>query len=161
MMDISRLSRVIIFEVPTFFLVLGIVNLKPSTNKAAIALGDSSYGTYLVQILTIPLFFKTIHIYHLINLSGEALGLASVLFTVLIGHFLFWKIEKYLDSQIYQRIRLEKERKSRYNIKFPSKWILNRPHKPYAFDSLQISLQLAVLGVVTLRRFHRYSPKLK
>lgn len=89
------------FRSTNIFLVLGIVNLKPSTNKGAIALGDSSYSTYLVQILTIPLFFKTIHTFHLMNLSGEALGLASVLFTVLIGHFMFWKIEKYFDTQIY------------------------------------------------------------
>lgn len=110
MIDVTRLSRVVIFGVPTFFLILGIVNLKPSSNQTAIALGNSSYSTYLVQILTIPLFFKTIHVFHFVNLSGEALGLASILFTVLTGHFLFWRIEKYFDSLIYRRIKFEKER---------------------------------------------------
>ena len=107
--DVSRISRVIIFGIPAFFLVLGVVNLKPSSNKAGIALGNSSYSIYLVQILAVPLFFKTIHMFHFVNLSGEAIGLASILFTVFIGHFLFWKIEKFFDFQIYRRIKFEKE----------------------------------------------------
>lgn len=107
--DVSQFGRVIIFGFPSFLLVLGIVNLKPSSNRVAIELGNSSYSTYLVQILTIPLFFKTMQVFHFVHLSGEVLGLVSVLFTVLVGHFLFWKIEKYFDSQIYRKFRLEKE----------------------------------------------------
>jgi exopolysaccharide production protein ExoZ len=103
--DASGIIRVILFGIPSFFLLLGAVNLKPTTNHAAIVLGDSSYSTYLVQILTIPFFFKVVDTLSLTRISSEVLGLASIFFTVLIGHFLFWKIERYFDSQIYRRIR--------------------------------------------------------
>jgi len=108
LVDASGIARVILFGIPSFFLLLGAVNVKPSANRVAVALGDSSYSTYLIQILTIPFFFKVADTLSLTSISSEALGLASIIFTVLVGHFLFWRIERYFDSQIYRRVRFKR-----------------------------------------------------
>ena len=102
-------SRVINYAIPFLFIVLGSISLKPSSNQILISLGNSSYSTYLVQILTIPLFFKVIERFRLESFYGDLQGVAAILFTLILGHFLFWKIERYLDSQIYRRIKMKKE----------------------------------------------------
>jgi len=109
LINLPEFSRVICFSIPFLFIVLGAICLKPSSNQIAISLGNSSFSTYLVQILAIPLFFKVIERFHLENFHGDLLGMAAILFTLISGHFLFWKIERYLDSQIYRRIKLQKE----------------------------------------------------
>jgi exopolysaccharide production protein ExoZ len=105
LIDFSVSYRTIAFGIPGFFLTLGMAKLNPITNQTAIALGDSSYSTYLVQIFTIPIYFKLVPP---MNIPGDLIGLCTVLFTVISGHFLFWKIEKYLEHQIYRRVKLKK-----------------------------------------------------
>ena len=106
---LPELSRVMTYSIPFLFIVLGSISLKPSSNQLLISLGNSSYSTYLVQILTIPLFFKVIERFHLESFHGDLQGIAAILFTLISGHFLFWKIERYLDSQIFRRITLNNE----------------------------------------------------
>jgi len=101
-MDLSGISRVLIFGIPAFLIVLGQANLKQSKNQALVALGNSSYSTYLVQILTIPAFFKTVHLLKIGDGFGELLAWVCILFTILCGHFLFGRLENYLNAKISQ-----------------------------------------------------------
>lgn len=103
-MDLSKANRIIVFGIPAFLIVLGLVNLKQSRNQVLIALGNSSYSTYLVQILSIPLFFKTVQLFALNDNLGELLAWSCVFFTILCGHFLFGKMENYLNDKISQQL---------------------------------------------------------
>ena len=108
LLDKLQIDRCILFGIPASLMIFGLANLKPFSNRAAIALGDSSYSIYLIQVLTIPFFFKFVDKLNFTALPPEILALTSIIFTILCGHFLFWPIEKYLNSLVYNKFRLVK-----------------------------------------------------
>ena len=62
-MDIDRKGlRLLIWGVPGCLMVLGAINAKQLQSKLFILLGDSSYTIYLIQVFTIPIFYKGQHL---------------------------------------------------------------------------------------------------
>ena len=52
------LPQIILWGVPSVFLILGLVNLKQWNSKVGVHLGNASYSIYLIQVFTIPIFYK-------------------------------------------------------------------------------------------------------
>lgn len=79
------------YGIPAFFIVLGAAGL-PSMRKGLLShLGDASYSIYLIQVFTIPLFYKSfaqsISIEFLKNLSADVLAALCIALTAIVGIF--------------------------------------------------------------------------
>jgi exopolysaccharide production protein ExoZ len=53
-----EISRVVLFGIPSFFIVLSAACMPQGKNSMLKVLGDASYSIYLIQIFTIPAFYK-------------------------------------------------------------------------------------------------------
>jgi len=53
-----EIPQPILWGIPSALLVLGLVNIKQWKFKLAEHLGDASYSIYLIQVFTIPIFYK-------------------------------------------------------------------------------------------------------
>ena len=53
-----KIDRLLIWGLPSFLIVLGAVYSPQIKNDILVYLGDASYSIYLVQMMTIPAFFK-------------------------------------------------------------------------------------------------------
>jgi exopolysaccharide production protein ExoZ len=73
-------SRIIYFGIPSFLLILATVNLRQTTNRLLLSLGEASYSVYLIQFFLIPFFFRIVAKSNGIFGSGD--------FTVLLFAFL-------------------------------------------------------------------------
>jgi len=52
------LDRLFVWGIPSILLVHGAVNMRQSTSRWLVYLGGASYSIYLVQVMTIPAFYK-------------------------------------------------------------------------------------------------------
>lgn len=95
-------ERVIYWGIPSFFLVLSMVGIHQFVNKFFILLGDASYSIYLVQVLSIPFYYKIISKFS-IGLPGDLHALIALISTGLVGLIVYWFIEQPL-SKIVQSI---------------------------------------------------------
>lgn len=87
------LNRVIVWGIPSILLVWGAVTMPQVNSKLLKALGDSSYETYLIQVLTIPVFYKMARHFD-IDSAYDYLAIASVVFTATTGFLLYFVMQK-------------------------------------------------------------------
>jgi peptidoglycan/LPS O-acetylase OafA/YrhL len=90
-------NRAIKLGLPSFFLVLGLVFSKQTSNKFLIFLGDSSYSLYLSHLLVLGFFFKISKIF-ISSIDPVLIVLFSIFFCLLINSFLYLKIEKKINA---------------------------------------------------------------
>ena len=88
-------DRFIIWGLPSALIVFGAVNTKPISNRLLFYLGNASYSIYLVQVLTIPAFYKTIS-YLDINLNNDLISFMCLIASVIFGCFFHSLVEKKL-----------------------------------------------------------------
>ena len=93
--QIVSYDRFIIWGLPSALIVFGAVNTKPLNNKIFFYLGNASYSIYLVQVLTIPAFYKAIDLLK-INLNNDVLSIICLLSSVIFGCFFHTFVEKKL-----------------------------------------------------------------
>lgn len=93
-------NRVLLFGLPSMFLVLGVVNIDQLKNRFLLALGDASYSSYLLQFFVIPLLFRFTLDLSEIRSRGDILVLVFTAITVLAGQVLYVVVEKRLTSRI-------------------------------------------------------------
>ena len=93
--QIVSYDRFIIWGLPSALIVFGAVNTKPLNNKIFLYLGNASYSIYLVQVLTIPAFYKAIDLLK-INLNNDVLSIICLLSSVIFGCFFHTFVEKKL-----------------------------------------------------------------
>lgn len=73
--------RFLIWGIPSTLIVYGCIYIAPITNRLMILLGDSSYSIYLVQVFTIPVFFKLMtHVSLFVN--NDVLAIVCLIFSV-------------------------------------------------------------------------------
>lgn len=95
-------SRVLYWGIPSMFIVLGAVSLKGFNNKYLKIIGDSSYSIYLIQVISIPLFYKILILINF-QFNADILVLCCLVFTALSGTLLYYFVEKPLITVLKSR----------------------------------------------------------
>lgn len=90
-------DRFFVWGVPAFFIVLGAVYSKQVKNPAILFLGDASYSIYLMQMFTIPAFYKISSSY-LTDLDGDVLALLCLMLSIATGCFVYFFLEKKINN---------------------------------------------------------------
>lgn len=98
------MDRFYIYGIPAFFIVFGLINIKQTENRLLVYLGDASYSIYLVQVFTIPVFYKVSSNF-LVTLQNDVVALLALLFTIIIGCLLYSLIEKKIGLAINSFIK--------------------------------------------------------
>lgn len=89
------------YGVPAFFVIYGLLGIPQITLGLLTSIGDGSYSIYLIQVFTIPIFFKVIKMIGVgIYLSNDLLAVVCVIFTVVIGMCAYRYIEKPISSKM-------------------------------------------------------------
>jgi peptidoglycan/LPS O-acetylase OafA/YrhL len=86
-------NRVVLYGLPSFFIVLAAVFLKQNSNKILIFLGNASYSIYLTHFLILGTFFKLAK-FLIPNFVPTILFFFSIIICLLIGSALYLIIEK-------------------------------------------------------------------
>ena len=86
-------DRFIIWGLPAALIVFGSVYAKTINNPLLYYLGNASYSIYLVQILTVPGFYKFISHFK-IEFQNDILSLICLFLSVSFGCFFHTFIEK-------------------------------------------------------------------
>ncbi|MDC3152023.1 acyltransferase [Candidatus Pelagibacter sp.] len=88
-------DRVLIWGLPATLIVIGATYSKQVKNQFILYLGDASYSIYLLQMLTIPGFYKIIT--HLnINIDNTFLSIICLLSSITFGCIFYSYVEKKL-----------------------------------------------------------------
>ena len=86
-------DRLFIWGLPASLIVFGAVYTKSFKNKLLYYLGNASYSIYLVQILTVPGFYKLIS-YLQIKFQNDILSLICLILSITFGCFFHTYVEK-------------------------------------------------------------------
>jgi len=97
---IGSWNRVLVFGIPAFFLVLGLVNVRQTQNKLFIMLGDSSYSAYLFQFFAIPFLFKFADILPKTRSLSDIVILLFAIITVVAGQILYQVVERRMTIKL-------------------------------------------------------------
>ena len=92
-------NRLILWGIPSFFIVYGAVASKQIKISILKLIGDSSYSIYLIQTLSIPFFFKILNFTN-VQINADFLVILSLTFTVISGIIIYRYIEKPLISYV-------------------------------------------------------------
>lgn len=92
-----ELSRIYVWGIPSIFIVAGSVYARQISSRTVLYLGDASYSIYLVQVFTIPFFYKVAKLGDL-NMSGDLLALFCLMLSVIAGCVIHSYVEKPLTN---------------------------------------------------------------
>lgn len=93
------IDRFFIYGIPSLFIVFGLVNMKQINNRVLIYLGNASYSIYLIQVFTIPIFYRLSSKF-LSSLQNDFVSILALLFTAIMGCILYSLVEKNITSFI-------------------------------------------------------------
>lgn len=98
------ISRSITWGLPSILIFLGFLYLKPIKSKILALLGSASYSMYLIQMFTIPAFYKIISSISILKVPqlAEVYVLLCIACSVIAGLFVYLLIEKPLSNLIYR-----------------------------------------------------------
>ena len=96
-------SRVVLWGFPSVLIVYGAVAAPQINSRLGKLLGDASYSIYLIQVLTIPVFYKVFTVLG-IQLSNDFLALVCLLATAIGGTVMYLFIEKPMTHLIKTRV---------------------------------------------------------
>jgi hypothetical protein len=96
-------SRVLLWGFPSLLIVMGALAVKQQKNKLGELLGDASYSIYLIQVLTIPVFYKVATKLQLV-VNTDLLALICLISTAIGGVLMYLILEKPLTSFLRTRI---------------------------------------------------------
>lgn len=95
LVDIDRKGlRVLVWGGPATLIVFGAVYAKQFKNKLFILLGDSSYSIYLIQVFTIPVFYKGLSWLGVGGSSPDLLAFLCLVCTAVAGVVSYTVLEK-------------------------------------------------------------------
>jgi exopolysaccharide production protein ExoZ len=97
-------NRVVIFGLPSMFIVFGCINLSQVKTSILTKLGDASYSIYLVQVFTIPAFYKVATKINLFS-NNDLLALFCLLLSTLTGLFVYQTFEVRVSTLLKKRNR--------------------------------------------------------
>lgn len=86
-------SRVILWGLPSIFIVYGVICSPQIEIKIGKLLGDASYSIYLIQILSIPVYYKFLSVLN-IKMNNDLLVIVCLIATAIGGVALYLLVEK-------------------------------------------------------------------
>ena len=86
--------RLFFYGVPSFFILHGCVWIKQAKINLLTYIGDSSYSIYLIQVFTIPAFFKMMRLCSVSLFYSDIFVVFSVIITSCAGMLLYFYYEK-------------------------------------------------------------------
>ena len=89
----------------SFLLVLSLIYLPQIKSKIFIYLGNASYSIYLIQIFTIPTFYKLSSKF-LLKINSDIVALLCLFFSVIIGCLLHLFIERPLIYSLKKTLKI-------------------------------------------------------
>lgn len=101
--------------IPAFFLVFGLININQTKSKLLVYLGDASYSIYLIQVFTIPIFYKISSLF-LLKLQNDIISILALIFTTITGCIFYALIEKRMKLFISLLINLIIKKVSRNSM---------------------------------------------
>ena len=96
-------SREVAWGIPSMLIVYGAVTSTQIKNRVAMLIGDASYSIYLIQVLSIPIFYKLASYFGL-DISNDILAFLCLLATSFGGIFMYSVIEKPLTRLLKRRL---------------------------------------------------------
>lgn len=97
-------TRIVHFGIPSFLLILAAVNLRQTTNRLLLSLGEASYSVYLIQFFLIPFFFRIVQSHGIFG-SGDFTVLLFAFLILLSGQAIHKFIEKPMTIYLKRIIR--------------------------------------------------------
>lgn len=94
-----ELNRVIIWGVPSFLIVCGLLYCSQVNGRLLIYLGGASYSIYLVQMMTIPAFYKFTSVF-MRHWDGDVLAVACLICTIALGCGVYSLLEKPVTDRL-------------------------------------------------------------
>lgn len=86
-------SRVILWGIPSGLIVYGAVATTQLNSSIGKLLGDASYSIYLIQMLSLPIFYKAISILGF-NVNSDVMAIICLAATAIAGTIMHLTIEK-------------------------------------------------------------------
>ncbi|ENV34775.1 hypothetical protein F960_01083 [Acinetobacter gerneri DSM 14967 = CIP 107464 = MTCC 9824] len=99
-------SRLIMWGIPSFFIVLGILWVRQIQNNFFQYLGDASYSIYLIQVFSIPVFYKVSSKYFNYT-NGNIAAIMCLMFSILCG-CLFYKFVETRISNFLKKLNTKR-----------------------------------------------------
>lgn len=96
-------NRVILWGLPSIFIVYGVISAPQVKSKAGQLLGDASYSIYLIQMLSLPVYYKFLSALN-IQMNNDLLVIACLFATTVGGVVMYLLVEKPMISFLKKRI---------------------------------------------------------
>ena len=90
-------NRVILWGLPSIFIVYGVISVPQMKSKIGKLLGDASYSIYLIQVLSIPIYYKFLSVLN-IQMNNDVLVIACLFATAIGGVAMYLLVEKPIVS---------------------------------------------------------------
>jgi len=101
--------RIVYWGVPSLALVVGCLTLPQKSWRWALFLGNASYAIYLVQVFTLPAFYKVVT---LLNFPewGNFISITAVVFTLAFGGLVHVIAERPIGRLIWKMTQMHRNR---------------------------------------------------
>ena len=96
-------SRVILWGIPSALIVYGAVATTQLNSSIGKLLGDASYSIYLIQMLSIPVFYKALSIAGF-NVNSDVMAIICLVVTAIGGTIMYLTVEKPITRFIKRRV---------------------------------------------------------
>lgn len=97
--QVLQINRFIIWGIPSFLIVIGSIYAWQLNNRLLLFLGDASYSIYLIQMFTIPAFYKASSKV-MSGINGDVLAISCLAFCLLISCLFYKYIEKPITNYL-------------------------------------------------------------
>ena len=101
----GEMSRIIVYGIPSALIVFGALNIVQMNSNFLTKLGDSSFSIYLIQVFTIPAFYRSLNLLGITGISGDLAAILCLVFSVLTGILLHEVFEKRSQMESRQLLR--------------------------------------------------------
>lgn len=97
-------NRVLIWGIPSFFIIFGLVYSNQYNSLFLKYLGDASYSIYLIHFLAYPFYYKVIS-YLSVTINYDFIAFLCLIFCIICGAFMYSFIEKPLTLFIKTKLQ--------------------------------------------------------
>ena len=96
---VTQTNRIVVWGIPSTLIVFGLLFVKQISNKFIIYLGDASYSIYLIQMLSIPAFYKVSYTF-LEPINNDITALLCLATSITAGCLMYSFIESPITTKL-------------------------------------------------------------